>query len=353
MEEYNVTYSAKDVILYAVSIGFGSASEHYENDLRFVYEGHRHFQTVETFCLSLVFWAQSQKGIQPTCSDIPPFPPPMMRSTATIPKKYLRKEDADIDEYPVLHVFQSVSWNAELPTPLPQEPYVTVKVIGELISIHPKSIGTFLTTETRIHHQSKERLEPDHTSLLCTMQSTTLVLGLHKDHVTPFSTNSCFPRDLWPIQQHEYQKDGLLLETEFSISQNHALLYRLASGDSNKIHVDTPETFSGSADKRGTSGGCLLHGLCTLGMVTRIILQQLQRNAKSKLSLSFLSGKFVKPVVVNDILCLKVWKMHHSTENDLYLAFTVQNKVSGIEVLKDGRILLRKRHESLALHSHL
>jgi acyl dehydratase len=349
MEEYNVTYSAKDVILYAVSIGFGSIGEYYENDLRFVYEGHPQFQTVETFCLSLVFWAQTQKRTHSTCSDIPPFPPPMMRSTVTIPKKCLRKEVADLDEFPVLHVFQSVSWNAVLPTPSPQEKNVTVKIIGKLISIHPKSIGTFLTTETSIYGQTKEIL--DHTSRICTMQSTTLVLGLSDDLVTPFSTNSSFPRITWPIQQHEHQRDTLLLETEFPICQNQALLYRLSSGDSNKIHVSASEAFSLSKDKRGTPRDCLLHGLCTLGMVTRIIMQQLQK--KAKLSLSYLSGKFVKPVFVNDTLCLKVWKIRNSSEMDWYLAFTVQNKISGVDVLRDGRILVRNRPVVVPVHSNL
>jgi hypothetical protein len=48
-------YTAKDLILYALAIGFGSSDKHEKDELQFLYENHPHFSAVPTFPLVLIF----------------------------------------------------------------------------------------------------------------------------------------------------------------------------------------------------------------------------------------------------------------------------------------------------------
>jgi hypothetical protein len=55
-------YTAKELILYALAIGFGSSEKHERDELKFIYENYVHFSAVATFPLILPFWANRTRG---------------------------------------------------------------------------------------------------------------------------------------------------------------------------------------------------------------------------------------------------------------------------------------------------
>ena len=52
---FRVSYTAKDLILYALSLGMGSTNRD-DDELKFLYEHHDEFCAVPTFCLAFTFW---------------------------------------------------------------------------------------------------------------------------------------------------------------------------------------------------------------------------------------------------------------------------------------------------------
>ena len=275
--EFLASYNAKDFILYALSIGFGSSADRYDQDLRFLYEDHPAFSPVPTFCLALIFWAQENaKGKAGTGSEIPPFPPAMMQSMGVLPRRFL-KQDVPIREYPIIHMGQSISFQNDLIAPTREASNVTTTLQGRFLSVTPKSVGTFVTTETTICEHTTNRP-------LCTVQSTALVFGLDSELVKPFAGDQSTSSTVSSPWQETFSgknrtKKLLLLDEDSAIAPNQALLYRLASGDSNSIHVDPSSVpllaNSGDDDSSSTTPRPLLHGLCTLGIAARIILQNL------------------------------------------------------------------------------
>lgn len=159
------------------------------------------------------------------------------------------------------------------------------------------------------------------------MQSTVVVLGLPPTEVRPMMTES--------IQVQKNTKNFrkiLLLQQDYTITFNQALLYRLASGDSNAIHVD------GSAIMN-KSGRPILHGLCTLGIVARLLLQTFGNHA---CYLHHLEARFVNPVYIGDTLSFHLWRILEGpsiiadSETQIKFVFVVCNKQTEKEVLNHG-----------------
>jgi len=308
MDEFYAFYKAKDVILYALAVGFGSDPERSaEGDLRYLYEGQVDpiFEVLPTFCLALTFLADKASGAD--IGGIPSFPPPLMRSMGVLPRRYLRT-DITISTFPVLHTWQSVSFHRKLPIPAGSGSVKTT-LRGHFLSVNPKSIGTFVTTETTVDLSNERGLG----KTLCTMQSTALVLGVPEDIVIAFDSG---------MDRHARYKpsdeSNPIFETEYVVPPNQALFYRLASGDSNKIHVDA------SAVPMLDSSRPLLHGLCTIGIVARFILQWTNDNYKHA-NLKHLEARFRKPVFIGDRICVRVWIVDGGAGCDKHLAFTVRN----------------------------
>ena len=97
---FQVSYTARDAILYALSIGFGSSESDYQNDLRYLYESHPEFQVIPMWGLTLLFWANNEgnNGVV----SLPSFPPPMMKAMKVIPREFLTTVDVALEDYPVL-----------------------------------------------------------------------------------------------------------------------------------------------------------------------------------------------------------------------------------------------------------
>lgn len=342
MVDYEVSYTARDLILYALSLGMGSRPED-ADELKFLYEQHGNFMGVATFCFAFTFWAQRKQttGVSTTTQGIPPFPPPLMSEEEVIPGRFL-KNNMDISGMPVIHTWQSIVWHHPMEVPNGQcNPVVTNKIDLETIVIQPKSIGTFVTSQSKVTttNTNHNHQQPP---LLCTIQSTALVLGLDPSNVAAFDARvlrqSCNPK----IPSNE----APLFEWTYQTSQSQALLYRMASGDSNHIHVDTS-----AADMLGSEiKAPLLHGLFTLALGFRGIAKLLESehyqqslrsefgNNDYRLVFRKLEGVFKAPGFVGDRLCVKIWKDRSCLPNNTTrrLLFVIVNTATGAKLVNNG-----------------
>jgi acyl dehydratase len=326
--EFSVEYNAKDVILYALSVGYGSTARGYEKDLRFLYEGHDDFKTVPTVCLSLVFRATETDSVDATCA-IPAFPPPMMESMGILPRKFLWS-NVPIADYPIIHAAQSIEWSDEMPTPTLEHPTIRMRLRGRFVSVAPKSIGTFVTTETEMYDCASS-------GLTCVIRSTALILGLSPELVIPFSNPSTLSVQRF-AQGRERQ---LLLEADYDVGSQTALLYRLASGDTNRIHVHAHDVPLGDQDQDEESRP-LLHGLCTLGIAARIIMQRVCE-LQGEVAVKYLEGKFASPVFIRDLITVQAWKMlgcSGDRMDTMDITFVVRRKTSGETLVDNGSLRL-------------
>ena len=138
--------------------------------------------------------------------------------------------------------------------------------------------------------------------------------------------------------------------SSYRISLNQALWYRLASGDTNAIHVNAntvPRFLLDDDDNSSNSNNNkkpLLHGLCTLGIAARMIAQQWQKQQQdpccAELSLRQLEGSFVKPVWVGDQISVRVWKRDDDDHRQSSFYFEVYNDCKKEVCLKNGYLLL-------------
>ena len=352
---FEANYNAKDLILYALSIGIepttslsSSASTNTSqdfDDLRFLYEHHPQFTSFPTFCLALTFWAEETKlnnrngsASIPSTSGIPLFPPPLMRKEEVIPRRYLVNSDLDLSSYKLIHSWQSINWHQQIPVPLSKtkqpnnnnknfDNYVSAKLNTDVLSVVPKSIGTFLTSQTKVMVQ--ENAEGEY-SQLCTMQSTALVLGLSKSEVLPFDSNIQRHNTISSTSVEDIMDEDPIFEFVYPTISTQALLYRLASGDSNHIHVDTSVAEQLQTDKQAP----LLHGLFTLAVGCRAVMKLIDPNIDI---IESLEGKFSQPAFVGDVLRVKVWKDKTSTRTSTKtFYFVIVNEETETDVLTNG-----------------
>jgi acyl dehydratase len=327
--EFSVKYNAKDVILYALSVGYGSTARSYEKDLRFLYEEHNEFRAVPTVCLSLIFRATEKDSVGTTCA-MPAFPPPMMESMGILPRKFLRS-NVPIVDYPIVHAAQSIVWSYDMPTPTLERPTIRMSLRGRFVSVTPKSIGTFVTTETEMYDCASSRLT-------CLIRSTALVLGLSPELVIPFSSPSTL--SVQPFAPSRVRQ--LLLEADYDIGSQTALLYRLASGDANRIHVHAHAVPFGDKDQ-DKEPRPILHGLCTLGIAVRIIMQHVCER-QGEVIIQYLEAKFASPVFIDDLITVQAWKVlgcSGDRMDTMDIAFVVRRKTSGENLVDNGSVRLK------------
>ena len=129
-----------------------------------------------------------------------------------------------------------------------------------------------------------------------------------------------------------------LFEWMYATASNQALLYRMASGDSNHIHVDTSASEMMGSDKKVP----LLHGLFSLALAFRAILK-LVPDADRRIRR--LEARFTRPAFVGDVLSVKIWKNKLSSSE---LLFVVVNKDSGVTLVDCGCAAFRADEESFS-----
>lgn len=319
-KDFHASYTTKDLIQYALAVGF--SSNNHDDELRYTFEENHNFEAVPTFCFVLPSWASSKPDA--SFSYIQPFPTPMMAHMGVIPTTCL-KENTDIDSCPVIHISQSVTWHQQIPIPSTRSPddqnsRLRTLVSGRVVSVTPKSIGTFVETETRI------RLNDDG-GLLCTLSATLLVLGMDASKVIPMVKKGQTARRPCKIPNTPPK-----LHWSFTTTPNQALLYRMVSGDFNTIHVDASSTammmVGSSSDKP------ILHGLCTLGIALRGLLRLLNQEEVTVVSLR---AQFTKPVFLGDTLKLEAWVQ----DDQDTVVFRVLQEASSVVVLDRGELVFR------------
>lgn len=125
-----------------------------------------------------------------------------------------------------------------------------------------------------------------------------------------------------PSGQYEPPEQAPDAKLSFQTSVNQALIYRL-TGDRNPLHSDPAFAGAGGFDRP------ILHGLCTYGITVRLLLNEFADGDPARLS--FVDGRFTKPVWPGDELVVTAWR-----DGDNAVIFRTANATGDI-VLDRGR----------------
>ena len=240
-----ISYTVRDVLLYAVGIGL--------TDLRFVHEEHPQFVVFPTFPIR---WGNKGVPIDPEL--IPSSPGPM-----------------DLDAERLLEILQ----------PLPTEGTVSVK--SRLLAAHPRGTGNALV--------EFESLVSDADGEICAR----MVMGAFRRGVKELGDIAAFEGSGTTASEKVPPPEcapDVVLETV--IPANQAMLYRL-SGDYNPLHIDPVAARSGGFDAP------ILHGLCTYGFCGQLLLNALCGNEAARFKK--LRVRFSAPVFPGESLRVEAW----------------------------------------------
>ena len=303
---FHLKYTARDVMLYAVAVGLGGDPEYAESDLAFVYEDvSPALRVVPTWVATWPFWAT--RAVPPASlalGQLPKFPPPAMAGEVLPRHCLVDSNDATVlADFPMLHTQQSILWHVTSDN-LPTEG--SFRLRRHVVSVAPKAVGTFVTTQFDIFETASTRGGQPSSQPVVTIQLTVLILGLGSDRVR-----------FWQTQGTESLLPGIppritarpTVRQKIVVAPNQALLYRLVSGDANAIHVDpsaNPLQHDDDAEDEADEAcppKCILHGLATLGLVARVVLQRYPAR-----SWHSLQARFRAPVFVGDTLEVDLWE---------------------------------------------
>ena len=241
-----ITYTQRDVLLYAVGIGCA--------DLRFAFEQHPQFAVFPTFAIR---WGAAGLVIDPAV--IPHTPGPLMLDAERL---------------------------LEHLAPLPTEGTVTVR--SRLISAQPRGKGNaFVECQAEVL---------DTAGQVCvrmvsgTYRRGVVVLG----DIEPFVGAGISQSSRIPVPTD--RAADFELTTQISAAQ--ANIYRL-SGDYNPLHIDP------AAAAIGGFTAPILHGLCTYGHCGQMLLGALCAGDPARFGA--LKVRFSSPVYPGDTLRLLAW----------------------------------------------
>ena len=241
----SISYDQRDVLLYAVGIGI--------DDLRFVYEGHPDFAVFPTFPIR---WGGAGAPVNP--DHIPHSPGPL---------------NIDAERY------------LEVLAPLPTSGAVSVK--SRLVGAHPRGKGAAFCEYESIVSDT----EGNDCIRLVNGSFRRGVAGL--GDIEPFDGAGITYSE--KIQLPETSPD---VAVEARVPEGQAHVYRL-SGDYNPLHIDPESAKFGGFDSP------IMHGLCTLGYCSQLLLSAIcggdhKRFKKIKL-------RFSAPVFPGDTLEIRGW----------------------------------------------
>ena len=262
-EALAITYTQRDVLLYAVGIGC--------SDLCQVYERHPGFAVFPTFAIR---WGGSGLVIDPVA--LPPSPGPL-----TI--------DAE-------RFIQQLA-----PLPLAG----TVQARSRLLAVHPRGKGAaFVEFETEVLDDSGR---PCVRSVTGVFRRGVAALG----DIAPFTGAGISQSARLPVPERPAD-----LTVQARIAANQAQLYRL-SGDDNPLHIDP------AAAAFGGFPAPILHGLCTYGHCGQLLLGALCGGDAARFG--SLKARFSSPVYPGDVLTVQAW--HDGPGRVLYRALVDQRTV--------------------------
>ena len=240
-----ITYTERDVLLYAVGIG--------STYLRYVYERHPQFAVFPTFAIR---WGGAGLALDPVA--LPPSPGPL-----------------SID----------AERSLELLAPLPHAG--TVHVRSRLVAVHPRGKGSaFLEIESEV---------VDVGGQVCVRMGT----GVFRRGVEALGDIAPFEgRGRTRSTRITVPEAGPDIEVGATIAVNQAQIYRL-SGDYNPLHIDPDAARFGGFDAP------ILHGLCTYGHCAQLLLEALCDGDASRFGT--LKLRFASPVIPGDRLAVRAW----------------------------------------------
>ena len=240
-----ISYTQRDVLLYAVGIGC--------RDLRHVYEGHPAFAVFPTFAIR---WGGAGLALDPAA--LPPSPGPLA-----------------IDAERCI----------ELLAPLPLQG--TVQLRSRLLAVHPRGKGSaFVELESEVMDAAGQTCVRIFTGVF---RRGVAQLG----DIAPFEGRG-ISRSV-RLDVSERRPD---VELTAAIALNQAQLYRL-SGDYNPLHIDPAAARFGGFDSP------ILHGLCTYGHCAQMLLGALCGGDAARFAA--LKVRFSSPVYPGDSLRLRGW----------------------------------------------
>ena len=246
LEGETYTWTDNDIILYNLGVGAGVPPTD-ERELRYTYEGDLH--------------------AVPTFGTIPPFG--MMMSLGTV-------EGLEIDLAQVLHGSQELVVHHPIPTT------GSVSQVGSITHVYDKGKGALVEME-----------------VISTLEKTGEPLFTNRPSIY-LRGEGGFGGERGPSAGNlpPHRQPDFVVETPTLPQQ--ALLYRLASGDRNPLHVDP-----GFAAFAGYERP-ILHGLCTYGMIAKTVVDT-ALNGDPDLMSSFTS-RFSGHVFPGETLVTRMWR---------------------------------------------
>jgi 3-hydroxyacyl-CoA dehydrogenase/3a,7a,12a-trihydroxy-5b-cholest-24-enoyl-CoA hydratase len=245
-EDSKVSYTKRDVILYALGAG---ASE-----LKFVYENDDNFSALPTYPVVL-----PQKG---TSNDVVPF-----GSNMELP-------GLNFDPMMILHGEQYV----EIKKPIPTHGSFTAR--PKIIGVYDKGKGALVLMETSLLDDKGETV-------------TRSVGGIFIRGLGGFGG------DRGPSENINIPNRAPDAQYSQKTSEFQALIYRL-SADYNPLHVD-PQMATMVGFKKP-----ILHGLCTFGHAGRAVLSQFCDNDPKRFKA--IKARFASPVYPGETLVTEMWR---------------------------------------------
>ncbi|MGJ7914077.1 MaoC/PaaZ C-terminal domain-containing protein [Massilia sp. LXY-6] len=248
--EVRHTYTEKDAMLYALSLGFGMDPLH-PSQLRFVYEKDLHAV-------------------------------PTMAVVLATPGLWIRHPATGIDWVRTLHAEQSLT----LHRPLPAAASVVGRTRVTGISDKGAGKGALVTFETLVSDQlSDEILATVRQSYFCRGNGGYSAQGQPSDQI------ASVPAAIPPVPPD--------LICDLPTRADMALLYRL-SGDSNALHAD-PAVAQAAGFARP-----ILHGLATFGVAGHAILRTCCNYEAARLEV--INARFSAPVFPGETLRAEIWR---------------------------------------------
>ena len=266
-------WADQDIILYHLGIGAGNPPTD-PGELRYVYEGDLH--------------------VLPTYATIPQFP--IMMSMGFAP-------GFDINPAMILHGEHEVVIHETIPTS------GMVTQTGRVTDVFDKGKGALAVVEiVSVLEKTGRPLFTNRASIFIRGEG-----GFGGDS-GPATT------DLTPEREPDHIVESTTLPQQ-------ALLYRMASGDKNPLHVDPGFSAFAGFDRP------ILHGLCTYGIVGKAVVDHAVESGPE--GVASLRARFSGVVFPGETLVTRIWD-----EGD-HLAVTAEVKERAANVLSNGVMGLR------------
>ena len=251
---FKASYNTKDLLTYSHAIGC--------TDLRFVYENADDFGAFPTYPVSLLF-----KGTE---ASVVTFPSPAMMEAPPMPPLSGVRVGLDGERY------------IEMLEPLdPEGEELDVKM--RLIGVHKRGTGASVENEALF-------VNPKTGKTKYRIVSGAFLVGA-KGFKDSGETNS---------EKVDVPKRAPDAVSEYKTSEFQAHIYRIGSADYNPLHID-PMVATMSGFK-----GCILHGLCSMGISAQEVLKKYADNDASRFKA--LRVRFASPVMPGETLQVEMWK---------------------------------------------